>query len=55
MQKTLFERRVLTNGNGGTGRHFFLKIGTAPPPSISLHRLTSENSDYIFEKLDIYI
>ena len=53
--KTSLERRVLINGNWGNGWQFFLRIGTAPPPSIRLHRLTSENLDYIFEKLSIYI
>ena len=51
----IFERRVLKNGNWGNGLQFFLRIGTATPPSVRLCRLTSENLDYIFEKLCICI
>ena len=41
--------------NGENGWQFSVRTGTAPPPSIRLHRVTLKISHCVFEKLSIYI
>ena len=54
MYKNLHLEGVLINGNGWNEWQFYLRIG-ALPHAIRLHRVTSKNSDYIFEDLSIYV
>ena len=47
-------RRVLMK-LGELDSNFFLRSCIVPPSANRLHQVTSENADYIFEELSLYI